>query len=116
MAQSGRVLGSGPRGRWFESSHSDNKEGRSASFFVIGIIEIERLLACPETTVRDQENSAKQKQSGGLFLAEFPHKAGSIGVRQYPRRPCDCGEHSSLIRKIRTLTFSVKRSDFLLFT
>ena len=23
MAQSGRVLGSGPRGRWFESSHSD---------------------------------------------------------------------------------------------
>ena len=25
MAQSGRVLGSGPRGRWFESSHSDEK-------------------------------------------------------------------------------------------
>ena len=24
MAQSGRVLGSGPRGRWFESSHSDD--------------------------------------------------------------------------------------------
>ena len=23
VAQSGRVLGSGPRGRWFESSHSD---------------------------------------------------------------------------------------------
>ena len=25
VAQFGRVLGSGPRGRWFESSHSDEK-------------------------------------------------------------------------------------------
>ena len=25
MAQFGRVLGSGPRGRWFKSSHSDEK-------------------------------------------------------------------------------------------
>ena len=34
MAQSGRVLGSGPRGRWFESSHSDEKTVRIHSFYV----------------------------------------------------------------------------------
>ena len=32
MAQSGRVLGSGPRGRWFESSHSDERNSQNSLF------------------------------------------------------------------------------------
>ncbi len=32
VAQSGRVLGSGPRGRWFESSHSDAKDRLNIEF------------------------------------------------------------------------------------
>ena len=38
MAQSGRVLGSGPRGRWFESSHSDDK--------TLGIFAISGVFCC----------------------------------------------------------------------
>ena len=38
MAQSGRVLGSGPRGRWFKSSHSDVAK-------TLEIIEVSRVFS-----------------------------------------------------------------------
>ena len=53
VAQSGRVLGSGPRGRWFESSHSDEKSVEilkmsvSAFFVLVNIIA-----ASPTVSVR----------------------------------------------------------------
>ena len=44
VAQSGRVLGSGPRGRWFESSHSDNKRTHRRPFLLSELLDINPVL------------------------------------------------------------------------
>ena len=68
VAQLGSALGSGPRGRWFESSHSDHKKEPptcvGGSFLRVGVIGKRSAVslfgfACEMTAFSRQENGSR---------------------------------------------------------
>ena len=56
MAQLGSALGSGPRGRWFESSHSDHKYGAVPEVLLFGAAPQLSIQAYFFRAVKNSEN------------------------------------------------------------
>ena len=67
VAQSGRVLGSGPRGRWFESSHSDVAK-------TLEIVEVSRVFTFSASSHFGQKGQEKVKSSSKFNRFSSPDK------------------------------------------
>ncbi len=80
MAQFGRALGSGPRGRWFKSSHSDQKEKDAFASFSFCLNDC-GCTGGPRTPEPGIKGTQSQNAPVRRFGTAFPPKAGRNGSK-----------------------------------
>ena len=116
VAQLGRVLGSGPRGRRFESSHSDHKNSQDVrpDCFLLQLKVLNFGFLQSRTNSGPRENKQKNTIRTGVFRDVKSPKQREAAFSACPKNRCDyatgqgCGGSNPLIELIIKNPNSVK--------